>query len=164
MKEALNDFIFQSKYAKYNSILGRKETFEESVDRIMNMHITYLTQKYPEAFKNVEFSNDFMEAFESYKSKKVFGSQRALQFGGSPILNKHCRQYNCAFTYADRLEVFKEIEWVLLCGCGAGVSVEKQHVIKLPKMLDKLSEETKTFQVEDSIEGWALAIQQIKIY
>lgn len=164
MKEALNDFIFQSKYAKYNSILGRKETFEESVDRIMNMHITYLTQKYPEAFKNAEFSNDFMEAFESYKSKKVFGSQRALQFGGSPILNKHCRQYNCAFTYADRLEVFKEIEWVLLCGCGAGVSVEKQHVIKLPKMLDKLSEETKTFQVEDSIEGWALAIQQIINY
>lgn len=164
MKEALNDFIFQSKYAKYNSILGRKETFEESVDRIMNMHITYLTQKYPEAFKNAEFSNDFMEAFESYKSKKVFGSQRALQFGGSPILNKHCRQYNCAFTYADRLEVFKEIEWVLLCGCGAGVSVEKQHVIKLPKMLDKLSEETKTFQIEDSIEGWALAIQQIINY
>ena len=67
MKEALNDFIFQSKYAKYNSILGRKETFEESVDRIMNMHITYLTQKYPEAFKDAEFSNDFMEAFESYK-------------------------------------------------------------------------------------------------
>lgn len=161
---ALNDFIFQSKYARYNSILGRKEIFSESVDRIMNMHITYLNKKHPDVLNHSDFVNDFMEAFEAYKQEKVYGSQRALQFGGDPILRKHCRQYNCAFTYADRLEVFKEIEWVLLCGCGAGVSVERKHVNKLPKMLDKLSDETRVFKVEDSIEGWALAIHQIIQY
>lgn len=161
---ALNDFIFQSKYARYNSILGRKEIFSESVDRIMNMHITYLNKKHPDVLNHSDFANDFMEAFEAYKQEKVYGSQRALQFGGDPILRKHCRQYNCAFTYADRLEVFKEIEWVLLCGCGAGVSVERKHVNKLPKMLDKLSDETRVFKVEDSIEGWALAIHQIIQY
>ena len=161
---ALNDFIFQSKYARYNSILGRKETFPESVNRIMNMHITYLNKKHPDVLNHSDFVNDFMEAFEAYKQEKVYGSQRALQFGGDPILRKHCRQYNCAFTYADRLEVFKEIEWVLLCGCGAGVSVERKHVNKLPKMLDKLSDETRVFKVEDSIEGWALAVHQIIQY
>lgn len=161
---ALNDFIFQSKYARYNSILGRKEIFSESIDRIMNMHITYLNKKHPDVLNHSDFVNDFMEAFEAYKQEKVYGSQRALQFGGDPILRKHCRQYNCAFTYADRLEVFKEIEWVLLCGCGAGVSVERKHVNKLPKMLDKLSDETRVFKVEDSIEGWALAIHQIIQY
>lgn len=161
---ALNDFIFQSKYARYNSILGRKEIFSESVDRIMNMHITYLNKKHPDVLNHSDFANDFMEAFEAYKQEKVYGSQRALQFGGDPILRKHCRQYNCAFTYADRLEVFKEIEWVLLCGCGAGVSVERKHVNKLPKMLDKLSDETRVFKVEDSIEGWALAVHQIIQY
>ena len=49
---ALNDFIFQSKYARYNSILGRKEIFSESVDRIMNMHITYLNKKTSRCIKS----------------------------------------------------------------------------------------------------------------
>ena len=39
---ALGEFIFQSKYARYNSNLKRKETFEESVDRILKINI----QKY----------------------------------------------------------------------------------------------------------------------
>lgn len=164
MASALNDFIFQSKYAKYNSILGRKEIFSESVDRIINMHITYLSKEYPEVLNNPEFSNDFMDAFNAYKEEKVFGSQRALQFGGDPILKKHCRLFNCSFTYCDRLDVFKEIEWILLCGCGAGVSVEYKHVNKLPKMINVLSTNVEEYIVEDSIEGWACAIDRLIKY
>lgn len=162
--KALSEFIFQSKYSRYNSKLGRKETWEESVDRIQDMHIKHLTQNYPNALLNSDFNNDFLEFIELYKEKKVLGSQRGLQFGGDPILRKNCRLFNCSFTYCDRLEVFKEIEWVLLCGAGAGVSVEKQHVNKLPKMLNKTSNEVITYKVEDSIEGWANAIQALINY
>lgn len=162
--KALSEFIFQSKYSRYNSKLGRKETWEESVDRIQDMHIKHLTQNYPNALLNSDFNNDFLEFIELYKEKKVLGSQRGLQFGGDPILRKNCRLFNCSFTYCDRLEVFKEIEWVLLCGAGAGVSVEKQHVNKLPKMLDNTSNEVITYKVEDSIEGWANAIQALINY
>lgn len=161
---ALNDFIFQSKYARYNSVLGRKETFPESVDRIINMHLTHLDKNYPKALIDPEFNNDFIEAFEAYKQGKVYGSQRALQFGGDPILKKHCKLFNCSFSYCDRLEVFKEIEWILLCGCGAGLSVEYQHVDKLPYMVKTLSTKTETWEISDNIEGWANAIDQLIKY
>ena len=162
--KALSDFIFQSKYARYIPNLGRKETFKESVDRIYNMHIKHLEKNYPHVLNSAEFNNDFIEAIDAYKKMKVFGSQRALQFGGDPILKKNCKLFNCAFTYCDRLEVFKEIEWVLLCGCGAGISIEFQHVNKLPKMLKHLSSEVQEYKISDSIEGWSLAIQALIDY
>lgn len=93
--KALSEFIFQSKYSRYNSKLGRKETWEESVDRIQDMHIKHLTQNYPNALLNSDFNNDFLEFIELYKEKKVLGSQRGLQFGGDPILRKNCRLFNC---------------------------------------------------------------------
>lgn len=161
---ALSDFIFQSKYSKYRPDLGRKETFEESVDRISQMHMKHLTDEYPLSINNVEFVNDYLEAIEAYKNKLAYGSQRALQFGGDPILRKHCRIYNCAFCYMDSLDRFKEIEWVLLCGSGVGCSVEAQHINKLPSMVDELNSESEEFIIPDSIEGWSLAIQELINY
>ena len=162
--KALSEFIFQSKYSRYNPKLGRKETFEESVDRISDMHLKHLQEEYPNVLNNAEFNNDYLEAIEAYKRGEVYGSQRALQFGGDPILKKNARLFNCAFTYCDRLDVFKEIEWVLLCGCGSGVSVEYQHVNKLPQMPKELSDEVINYQIEDSIEGWSNAIQTLINY
>ena len=60
MNNALNEFIFQSKYSRYNPSLGRKETWEESVDRISNMHIQHLTENYPQALNNAEFASDYL--------------------------------------------------------------------------------------------------------
>lgn len=161
---ALSDFVFQSKYAKYRPDLRRKETFEESVDRISQMHIQHLTEEYPLSINNAEFVNDYLEAIEAYKNKLAYGSQRALQFGGTPILRKHCRIYNCAFCYMDSLDRFKEIEWVLLCGSGVGCSVEAQHINKLPSMIEELNSESEEFVISDSIEGWSLAIQELINY
>lgn len=161
---ALSDFIFQSKYSKYRPDLGRKETFEESVDRISQMHMKHLTEEYPQALEDSEFCNDYIEAIQAYKDKLAYGSQRALQFGGDPILRKHCRIYNCAFCYMDSLDRFKEIEWVLLCGSGVGCSVEAQHINKLPSMVDELNSESEEFVIPDEIEGWSNAIQELINY
>lgn len=161
---ALSDFIFQSKYSKYRPDLGRKETFEESVDRISQMHMKHLTEEYPLSINNAEFVNDYLEAVESYKKQLIYGSQRALQFGGDPILRKNARLFNCAFTYCDRLEVFKEIEWMLLCGCGVGISVEHQHISKLGHMSETLNKGTYQHVVDDSIEGWAIAFDSLINY
>ena len=161
MNNTLSDFIFQSKYSKYIPELGRKETWEESVNRIANMHLKHLHDGYEASLKNSQFNIDFDEAFLDYRDKKLLGSQRGLQFGGEPVLKKNCRLFNCSFTYVDRLDVFKEIEWVLLCGCGVGISVERQHVDKLPKMRDCLSSEVYDYVIDDSIEGWASAINAL---
>ncbi len=162
--EELSNFIFQSKYSRYIPELNRKETFEEAIERIDSMHTEHLFNNYPQAFKNSEFANDYIECIEAYKEKKILGSQRGLQFGGTPILKNNCKLFNCSFTYIDRLEVFKQIEWVLLCGCGVGISVEKQHIDKLPTMCDNLSSEVYTHIISDDIEGWAEAFEAIITY
>lgn len=160
----LSEFIFQSKYSRYRPELGRKETWNESVERIAQMHMDYLFEQHPNIFENVEFASDFIDAIDLYKNKRILGSQRALQFGGEPILKKHTRLFNCSFTYCDRLSVFKEIEWVLLCGVGVGISVEQQHIDKLPEMNQTLETEHYIHVIEDSIEGWAHTIDALINY
>ena len=108
----------------------------------------------------------FEEAIEYYEKKKFVGSQRNLQFGGDPVLKSSAKSYNCSYSHCDRLEVFREIEWLLLSGCGCGLSVEKAHVEKLPDLLkeEELEKEKELFLIEDSIEGWADAIHRLLTY
>jgi len=84
----------------------------------------------------------------------VLGSQRAMQFGGEPILKKNARIYNCTTSYCDRARFFQEALWLLLCGCGVGFSVQKHHVDKLPGITTPTGA-TETFVIPDTIEGWA---------
>ena len=65
--------------------------------------------------------------------------------------------YNCTSSYADRPEFFGEYFYILLCGAGAGFSVQKHHVAKLPKIQQR-TKQAKGYIVEDSIEGWASAV------
>lgn len=65
--------------------------------------------------------------------------------------------YNCTSSYADRPEFFGEVFYILLCGAGAGFSVQKHHVKKLPKVQQR-TKQPKTHVVDDSIEGWATAV------
>lgn len=151
--QALSDYTFVSRYARFNSTKNRRETWSEAVERVKNMHLL----KYPMA------SDDINWAFEQVHKKVALGSQRALQFGGEPILKKNARIYNCISTYIDRPRVFQETFWLLLCGCGTGFSVQKHHIAKLPDFhsgLNKSSDfdSSVIYQVDDSIEGWADAL------
>ena len=165
-KQALSDYVYQSKYSLYREDLGRKEVWKESVQRIKDMHLTHLAAFAPEALKDEWFMNQFEEAIEYYEKKKFVGSQRNLQFGGDPVLKSSAKSYNCSYSHCDRLEVFREIEWLLLSGCGCGLSVEKAHVEKLPNLLkeEELEKEKELFLIEDSIEGWADAIHRLLTY
>lgn len=96
-------------------------------------------------------------AYDYMLKKKVLGSQRALQFGGPPALKKNARIYNCVSSYCDRGRFFQEMLWLLLCGCGTGFSVQQHHVAKLPGLQDPTGE-LHTYQIPDTIEGWADAL------
>jgi intein/homing endonuclease len=149
----LADYTMVSRYANYIKELQRRETYHEATDRVKNMHL----EKYPQLSEEINW------AFEHVHNKIALGSQRALQFGGKPIVKKNAKLYNCISTYIDRARVFQETFWLLLCGCGTGFSVQKHHVEKLPEFhngLNKSSDlsETAHWEIEDSIEGWADAL------
>jgi len=147
----LQNYTFVSKYARWIEKENRRETWKEAVDRVKTMMQTYYDDK------NISEEVDW--AYELMFKKKVLGSQRALQFGGEPILKRHAKIYNCTSSYCDRLRFFQECFWLLLCGSGTGFSVQKHHIAKLPA----LSKEPKPkkgvkYKIEDSIEGWSNAL------
>lgn len=148
----ISDLKFMNDYARYNDSLGRKETWEESVERVMDMHRN--NPKFKEAFDSTEFRELFEYAEQAYKDKLVLASQRTLQFGGDPIMKHNARLYNCLTSYCDRPAFFQEAMYWLLCGCGIGFSVQTKHINNLPS-IQKRTKGTKTFIVPDNIEGWA---------
>lgn len=151
-RQTLADFTFASKYARYLPEQNRRETYDEAVDRMMAMH----RQKYG------YLPNAYFEIIEDeLHNKRILGSQRALQFGGEGVLRKHMRLYNCSYSFCDRPRFFAEALWLLLCGCGVGFSVQKHHVAKLPKLTQPEHLEAKVEVIEDSIEGWANALDAL---
>ncbi|MDA3961697.1 MAG: hypothetical protein PF961_12975 [Planctomycetota bacterium] len=147
----LQDYVFTSKYSRYRADMKRRETWDEATDRVIDMHRQYFASKGLEIEDLLEICADAM------REKLVLGSQRALQFGGSPILNKHARIYNCTTSYCDRPRFFQEALWLLLCGCGVGFSVQWHHISKLPNIAHPTGEEV-VFAIPDTIEGWADAL------
>ena len=149
--QELQNYTFVSKYARWIEEKQRRETWKEAVDRVRNMmHTKYADNNISE---EIDWAYDIM-----YK-KKVLGSQRALQFGGKPIMDRHAKIYNCTSSYCDRLRFFQECFWLLLCGSGTGFSVQKHHVEKLPNLQHNPPKgKGVKYVIEDSIEGWANAL------
>jgi ribonucleoside-triphosphate reductase len=145
----LQSYAFTTKYARWSPELGRRETYEEAVNRVFDMH----AKKY--ADKDVAADIEF--ARQAGLERLVLGSQRALQFGGVPIERVNARIYNCTVSYCDRPRFFQEALWMLLCGSGVGFSVQAHHIAKLP-MIASPRGESVTYLIPDSIEGWADAL------
>ncbi len=144
----LSDVIVHSKYARYLPELKRRETWEEIVTRNRDMHI----KKFPLMEEEIE------EAYRFVYDKKVLPSMRSMQFAGKPIEINPARLFNCSYTPVNDWQVFSEIMFLLLSGCGVGYSVQKHHVDDLP-VVRKPLQRTRRFLVSDSIEGWSDAIK-----
>lgn len=145
----LQNYTFVSKYARWLENLNRRETWKEASERVRQMMHTQ--------YSEFNISEDIDWAYDMMYKKKILGSQRALQFGGDPILKRHAKIYNCVASYCDRLRFFQECFWLLLCGSGTGFSVQKHHVSKLPNLEHQKCAD-KTYIIDDSIEGWADAL------
>ena len=150
-RKFLSETKFYEGYSRYVEDEGRYETWDEAVDRVIDMHSKNYNQKSNELASYLE------EARQAYSEQRVLGAQRALQFGGDQLMKHQMRMYNCTSSYADRAEFFGEIFYILLCGAGAGFSVQKHHIKKLPKLTAR-AKQAKGYVVEDSIEGWASAL------
>lgn len=148
----LSQSKFYEGYSRWDEDKNRYETWDEAVTRVMNMHRGYYKDK-----MTPELSQLIDEAESLYKLQYALGAQRALQFGGDQLLKHQMRMYNCTSTYADRPRFFSELFYVLLCGAGAGFSVQYHHVNKLPDIAER-KKQAKGWVVEDSIEGWADAL------
>ncbi len=148
---AISNYIHASKYARYIPELGRREVYAETVNRVKDMHLA----RFPVLAEEIE------AAFELVHQKKLLPSMRSMQFAGPAILETPNRIYNCSASLVDRLEVFSEAFYLLLCGCGVGYSVQFEHVEQLPVIGVVDTASVRHHVVQDTIEGWADALKAL---
>ena len=150
-RQFLSETKFYEGYSRYIDDEKRYETWDEAVDRVIDMHAANYKEK------GNELAPFLDEAKLAYKEQRVLAAQRSLQFGGDQLLKHQMRMYNCTSSYADRPEFFGEVFYILLCGAGAGFSVQTHHIARLPQVQAR-TKQAKGYIVEDSIEGWASAL------
>lgn len=142
----LSDIVAFRTYAKYIPHLQRRETLQETTNRVMNMHL----EKFP------KLSSEITRAFSLVHDLKIMPSMRSMQFSGEAVSSNNSRSYNCSFVHVSYERVFSEILFLLLSGVGVGFSVQKRHINQLPSI--RKPKEEGYFRVHDSIEGWAQAL------
>ena len=151
-------YVFTNKYARYNEWVGRRETWNESVDRVEAMHLgRFKNRLTPDQLKEIKHAFDFV------REKKTVPSMRSMQFGGPAVLAHQARIYNCAVRHIDSPRAFAEVFYLLLCGCGVGLGVTKYFIDRLPDLVDKTDKNgtVVTYIVQDDIEGWADSVEAL---
>lgn len=152
--EVTQQIQFYDKYSQWRSEDGRRETWEETVARVMGWFDRAIPQARPALGEDV-----WTELSDALYNLEALPSMRVMQMAGPALDRCHIGAYNCAFTTIDSWQSFGELLYVLMQGTGIGFSVERQYVSQLPEIRAyDLSRETIYHQVEDSTEGWVVAL------
>lgn len=161
----LQEYVHKSRYARWNEIEHRRETWEETVQR----YVTYFNNKFP------DYPVD--EVYNSIVNLQTMPSMRAMMTAGPALERDPMAGFNCSFVAIDNVRAFDEILYISMCGTGVGFSVERQYIAKLPIIgakvftdkdglhtmdtVDALTPIDHTIVVRDSKGGWSDAFRQL---
>jgi len=148
-------FIALSKYARWLPEAGRRETWEETVNRYVDFWVN----------RGQITESEAQELFDAIYNLEVMPSMRALMTAGPALDRDNVAGFNCSYRElsgsGENIEVltqemrdagidspvtihvnspiaFDEIMYILLCGTGVGFSVERQFIAQLPVIGHKL--------------------------
>jgi ribonucleoside-diphosphate reductase alpha chain len=152
-----NEFIHKSRYSRFLDEEGRRESWEETVDRFF----TFMKKSLKER-NNYDIPEDLHKELRgAFLAREVVPSMRAVMTAGPALERSHVAAYNCSYIAIDDPKAFDEAMYVLLSGTGVGFSAEQKYVNKLPEIPDKLFESDTTIVVPDSKEGWAKSLRML---
>jgi len=176
--DQLGSFVYYRTYSRWIKEEQRREHWWETVRRAVeyNVGLDHTLSK-EAAIAEAE------SLFKSIFGLNQFMSGRTFWVGNTDIAIKYpTANYNCAFTVAKTVKVFKEIFYLLMLGSGVGISVQKEYVNEMEQVRsnyelihthytevpseERVDHTSMTFvnnttvkiQVGDSKEGWANAI------
>lgn len=151
-------FIATSRYSRWRDDLGRRENWQETVDR----YFDFFSQRLSKDGKlTEEAQKELAECREAVLKLDVMPSMRALMTAGKALEKSEVAGYNCAFIAVDHPHVFDEIMFILLNGTGVGFSVEAEDVAKLPDIPAEFHPTDTVIVVADSKIGWATAYREL---
>jgi ribonucleoside-triphosphate reductase (thioredoxin) len=149
-------FIHLSRYSRWLPEEGRRETWEETVNRYFNFFTEHLKDMH-----DYDVGSIRKELEEAVLSLQVMPSMRCLMTAGEALKRENIAGYNCSYVAVDRIQAFDEILYVLMNGTGVGFSVERQYVNELPRIADDFHETDTTIVVSDSRLGWAKGFKEL---
>jgi len=145
---AAAEFVYVRTYARWMEEEGRRETWQETVDRYVNfIYEKHRDRVKPRVYKHIRKAIGLLG---------VVPSMRALWAAGPAAEFENLCFYNCSFQAINKIEAFRECLYILMCGAGYGFSVEKKYTTQLPVIPNINTENIpQTHIVDDSRKGWA---------
>jgi len=107
------EYIHLSRYARWDYDKGRRETWDETVERYFNFFSEWLEEKHDYKLENGERT----ELENAVKELKVMPSMRCLMTAGEALKKENVAGYNCSYVKVDSPRSFDEILYVLMNGC-----------------------------------------------
>lgn len=148
--DSYQKFIHVSRYSRWRDALGRRETWDETV------------QRYIDFFKEKTGDACVLDTLKMYITElKVMPSMRALMTAGPALERENLAGFNCSYLAVNTKRSFAEALYILMCGTGVGFSCERQEIAHLPPVPDELRNTNKIIVVSDSKEGWAAAYDKL---
>lgn len=143
--------IAKSRYARYLPDKNRRETWEETVSRLMN----YLVTKADIDAQTVD------NLANAILNLEVMPSMRLLMTAGEACERDNIAAYNCSYLAINNKRAFSETQYILMNGTGVGFSCERQEIAHLPTVASEFKQTDDVIVVQDSKLGWAKAFKKL---
>lgn len=150
---AYQSIIHKSRYARYLPNEKRRESWAETVDRLIN----YLKGK----VSHVEEQPNFEELRQAILNLDVVPSMRLMMTAGEACDRDNIAAFNCSYLAVNNKRAFSEALYILMNGTGVGFSCERQEISKLPTVPEVMKDVDDTIVVGDSKLGWAKAFKKL---
>jgi len=149
-------YIHQTRYARWSDEHGRRETWDETVQR----YVTFIRQQ--SSRYGYDMTDDEVDSIRSaIFNTEAMCSMRALMTAGPAAERDNIAIYNCVTVAVDDPRAFDEVMYMLMCGCGCGFSVERQFIGKLPEVPDQIFKSEDVIVVADSRKSWAASLRKL---
>jgi len=150
-------FIHQSRYSRWLEEEGRRETWEETVTRLLDFYKDFLKNNHGYSMPKEVYT----DLYVAIVTMQVMPSMRAMMTAGPALERNHIAAYNCSYLPVDSPRSFDECLYILMHGTGVGFSVERQFINQLPTIPDQFESSETCIVVQDSKEGWFRSFKEL---
>jgi ribonucleoside-diphosphate reductase alpha chain len=148
---ALQRFQFYDKYSRFDYLLGRRETWIETVDRaVAFLHELAGERLGAELYERIR---------RAILEMRAMPSMRLLAMAGAPARRDNVAIYNCSYQPVESIGSFVEALLISMAGCGVGFSVESRYVENFPRIQRQRGLDLLRLSIEDSAQGWGRALR-----
>ena len=154
--------IAYSRYAKFLPDKQRRETWEETVDRLINYLCLKLNlPEEPDNNGEPAIGYELPKLRAAIINLEIMPSMRLLMTAGEACERDNIAAYNCSYLAVNNKRAFSEALYILMNGTGVGFSCERQEIAHLPTIAETFRETDDVIVVQDSKLGWAKAFKKL---